>query len=113
LRQEYARGLEIGGVEGGSICRGVLRASQELGVGDDWLDSLRSDRQRQSLDDARRLEHYAGLISVKAPEPPKSLRKPSGRGGGPAPLLVPASGSPFPASGGGSRATKRRRKKAS
>jgi hypothetical protein len=108
LRQEYARGLEIGGVEGGSICRGVLRASQELGVGDDWLDSLRNDRQRESLDDARRLEYYAGLISVKAPEPPKSLRKSSGRGGGPTPLLVPASGS-----GGGSRATKRRRKKAS
>jgi hypothetical protein len=112
LRQEYARGLEIGGIEGGAICRGVLRASQELGVGDAWLDSLRNDRQRESLDNARRLEHYAGLISVKAPEPPKSLRKSSGsRGGGQAPLLVPASGSPILASGGSSRVTKKRRRK--
>jgi hypothetical protein len=111
LRQEYARGLEIGGTEGGAICRGVLRASQELGVGDAWLDSLRNDRQRESLDNARRLAQYAGFISVKAPEPPKSLRKPSGRGGDPAPILIPASGSPIPAFGGSSRATKKRRRK--
>lgn len=73
LAKEYKRGLEIGGVEGGAICRGALRAAQELGAGDEWLP--RNDRQRELLDNARRLEHYAGLIATDAPKPPKSLAK--------------------------------------
>ncbi len=115
LRQEYTRGMEIGDTEGGAICRGVLRASQELGMGDDWLDSVRNDRQRKSLDNARRLEYYSGLISTSAPELPKSL-KAAGRGAvrqrGPAPLLVPASGSPAPmpsASPDGAKKTRRKK----
>ena len=75
LKQEYERGLEIGGVEGGAICRGALRAAQELGAGGEWLP--RNDRQRELLDNARRLEHYAGLIATDAPKPPKSLGKAS------------------------------------
>jgi hypothetical protein len=73
LREEYARGLEIGGVEGGAVCRGVLRAAQELGVGDDWLP--RKDRHRESLDNARRLTYFSELIPIEAPKPPKSLEK--------------------------------------
>ena len=80
LRQVYSRGIEFGGTEGGAVCRGVLRASRELGIGGNWLDSVRNDNQRKSLDNARRLEHYSGLISTSAPEPPKSLKKAAKRG---------------------------------
>ena len=75
LKEEYRRGIEVGGVEGGAICRGALRAAQELGAGDEWLP--RNDRQRELLDQARRLEHFSGLISTSAPKPPKSLGKAS------------------------------------
>jgi hypothetical protein len=117
LRQEYARGLDIGGVEGGAICRGVLRASQELGMGDDWLSSLRSETQHKSIDNARRLKYFSELISTEAPKPPRSLEKAAKQSRErsnrrTAPLLVPASGSPIPAPGGSSRATKKQRKKA-
>jgi hypothetical protein len=97
--------LDIGGVEGGAICRGVLRAAQELGVGNDWLDALRNDGQRKMLDNARRLEYFSDLISTSVPKPPKSLDKPNGvRQRGPAPLLVPVTGSPIPASSSSSNA---------
>lgn len=99
LAKEYERGLEIGGVEGGAICRGALRAAQELGVGDEWLP--RNDRQRELLDNARRLEHYAGLIATDAPKPPKSLAKGASRERfaqrTPVLGLAPASGPPISA----------------
>ncbi len=72
LAEEYKRGIEVGGVEGGSICRGVLRAAQELGLGDEWLP--RNDRQNKLLDDARRLEYFSELIDTKAPRPPSGIR---------------------------------------
>jgi len=75
LREEYRRGLEIGGPEGGAVCRGVLRAARELGAGDEWVDALRQDRHRESFDRARRLEHYSMIVPSEAPKPPKSLAK--------------------------------------
>ena len=117
LKQEYERGLEVGGVEGGAICRGALRVAQELGLGDEWLP--RNDRQYELLDNARRLEHYAGLISTDAPKPPKSLSKTAGRGSyaqsSPVLGLAPASGTPITAGGGShnsasKRTTRRSRK---
>ncbi len=115
LRQEYTRGIEIGGTEGGAVCRGVLRASRELGMGDNWLDSVRNDSQRKSLDNARRFEYFSGLISTSAPEPPKSLKEAAKRGAvryrPPTPITVPRPNSlgvePSPSTG----ASKKRRKK--
>jgi hypothetical protein len=80
LRDEYGRGLEVGGVSGGAICRGVLAAAEELGMDvHGVVDGFRKDRHREALE---RAEHYARLtdmIGGKAPEPP--FTKPgSGRG---------------------------------
>lgn len=115
LKQEYERGLEIGGVEGGAICQGALRAAQELGAGDEWLP--RNDRQRELLDQARRLEHFSGFISTSAPKPPKSLGKASGkRFMQPAPVMSsggPPLSAPDDSHGGASkqkRASRRSRK---
>jgi hypothetical protein len=78
LKQEYERGLEIGGVEGGAICRGALRAAEEMGQGTDWLP--RGERHIQQLDIARRLFHASGIISTEAPKPPKKLQAKRQRG---------------------------------
>jgi hypothetical protein len=75
LRSEYKRGTDIEGVHGNAICQGVREAARELGIGQDWLDSLRSDEQRKSSDDARLLEMAAFSVPSKAPQPPKSLQK--------------------------------------
>ena len=73
LAQEYKRALEVGGVEGGALVRGCLRASDELGLSrDEWLP--RNDRQNELLDEARRLKYFSGLFSAKAPSPPRSLQ---------------------------------------
>lgn len=81
LKQEYKRGLEAGGLEGGSVCRGVLRAAQELGIShEEVIGSLRDERHRESLDRARRLEMAADTINTKPPKPPKSFEKAVRRG---------------------------------
>jgi hypothetical protein len=76
LRQEYRKGLERGGAEGGTICRAVRRAAEEEGVDESWLDGLRSTQQLESLDKARRLQEIAFFISTTPPSPPKSLQPP-------------------------------------
>ena len=75
LTEQYRKGLGQGGLEGGSLCRGVLRAAEELGLGDDFLDPLRSDRDRERLDNARRLLFAADSIDTKAPKPPRELTR--------------------------------------
>jgi len=35
LKDEYARGMEVGGVEGSAICKGVLMAADELGISEE------------------------------------------------------------------------------
>ncbi len=128
LAEEYERGLEVGGVEGGSICRGALRAAQELGLGDEWLP--RNDRHRKLLDDSRRLEYFSELIDTKAPRPPRSLQKAARTSRErfaqrtPQAVMAPASGPPISATssghmeggtstGGESRTSKRPRRKKS
>ena len=75
LKAEYERGLEIGGTEGGAICRGALRASAEMGLGDgagaEWLP--RGERHHEALDRARRLLHAADSISTSPPPIPRGL----------------------------------------
>jgi hypothetical protein len=73
LRDTYARGLEVGGPEGGSIIRGVMRAARELGVDTEFVNSLRQEKHAEALDEARQLEYAAGLISTEAPGVPRSF----------------------------------------
>jgi len=71
LADEYARGLKTGGVEGATACKGTLMAAEELGVDpDSFLDGLREDKHRESLDKARRYSQMAQSISKSVPEPP-------------------------------------------
>ena len=73
LRQEYERGLEVGGVQGGAICRGVLDAADELGLDKHAIvEPFRKDRHRESLERAAHSERLVGLIGGKVPEPPFS-----------------------------------------
>jgi hypothetical protein len=102
LKREYARGIELGSVEGAAVCAGTLRAAEELGVStEEVVGSLRTDSQRELLDNAQRLEYFAELIST-APKPPRSLGKAArlesrDLNRRSAPILVPASGPPTPA----------------
>jgi hypothetical protein len=71
LRSEYARGLEIGGVQGACICRGVLAAADELGVDTDSIvDPFRRDRHRDSLQGAQLAARQLDLIGSDLPQPP-------------------------------------------
>ena len=71
LRQEYERGLQTGGLQGGSICRGVLEAADELGMDKhEIVDGFRKDRHRESFDRAAQAERLTTLIGGKVPEPP-------------------------------------------
>ena len=120
LREEFQRGMETGGVEGGSVVRGCLRAARELGVShEELLNPLRNDRQRKLLDNARRLEYFSELISTSVPEPPKSLTASRARGNEqfarrPQPLFVGGHDStppqaPTPSHGGRRRSKKSKR----
>jgi hypothetical protein len=73
LRQEYGRGLEVGGVQGAAICRGVLDAADELGMDRHAIvEPFRKERHRESLGRAEHCERLVGLIGGKVPEPPFS-----------------------------------------
>jgi hypothetical protein len=71
LKSEYERGLQIGGVQGGAICRGVLEAADELGVDKhEVVDDFRRQSHRNSLEDAERASMLTQHISKQVPEPP-------------------------------------------
>ena len=71
LKGEYERGLEVGGVQGGAICRGVLEAADELGVDKDQVvDAFRKQSHRNALEDAERALMLTQHISRSVPEPP-------------------------------------------
>ena len=102
LREEYARGLEVGGVEGGAVCRGVLVAARELGVDRHAVvDPFRKERHRESLAEAEHRERLVGLIGGTVPEPPfaRAGREQRGKpweGGPPRAVLVPRERAPLP-----------------
>jgi len=74
LKSEYAKGMKEAGVAGVARCRGVLAASDELGVSpEERLASLRDDTQRENLDKARRLEQAAYAVPSSAPRPGAAL----------------------------------------
>ena len=71
LKGEYGRGLELGGVEGAAICRGVLGAAEERGVPvDAVVDGYRKDHHRESLERAQLSERMAASIGKRIKEPP-------------------------------------------
>jgi len=71
LKSEYERGLQIGGVQGGAICRGVLEAADELGVDKNQVvDDFRRPSHRNALEDAERASRLTQLIGSRIPQPP-------------------------------------------
>lgn len=105
LTQEYRRGMEQGGLSGGAVCRGVLRAADELDIDPEQIiDPLRDDKHRESLDRARRLYWFSGSVSESAPPIPRQLdrsrpkRVPGTYSSAPSSLLPGADGPPVVAS---------------
>ena len=71
LRDEYKKGLEMGGTQGGIICRGVLQAAEEIGVDPHTLVApFRKERHRESLERSQRAARLTDLIGGSVPEPP-------------------------------------------
>jgi hypothetical protein len=71
LKEQYQRGLEVGGVQGGAICRGVLLACEELGVDTNAVvDPFRKQTHRDSLEHAQHVERLLFTVGGKPPEPP-------------------------------------------
>jgi hypothetical protein len=76
LRQEYGRGLEVGGVMGGALCRAVLAVCDEQGVDpDSVVDGFRKDRHRELIERAQHAEYLQNCLGRRVKEPPfaKSL----------------------------------------
>jgi hypothetical protein len=54
LKDEYQRGIEVGGVEGVAISKGTLMAADELGIApEEFLNDLRTPEQLAELDKAQ------------------------------------------------------------
>jgi hypothetical protein len=71
LREEYGRGLDVGGVMGGSLCRAVLAVCDEVGVdADSVVDSFRQDRHRELIERAQHNEHLQQYLGKRVSEPP-------------------------------------------
>ena len=114
LKEEYRRGLEIGGMQGGVICRGVLMAADELGSDTGAVvHGFRKERHHKALESAHHAERLAGLIgkriAVEPPFPRPGTRRSPAKTGPSRVLLVPRAvqgASPQPERGG-SKKTKR------
>ena len=118
LTQEYRRGMEEGGLSGGAVCRGVLRAADELDIDPEQVvDPLRDDKHRESLDRARRLYWFSDTVSTTAPPIPRTLdprrpkRVPGSYSSAPSALVPGADGPPIMASTDSAGAKKKTRRK--
>jgi hypothetical protein len=88
LKSEYQRGLEVGGIQGGAVCRGVLSAADERGVDQSTLvNDFRNERHHKALSDAERASMLTQLIGKQIPEPP--FKRPVDRTSGPGKLFIP------------------------
>jgi hypothetical protein len=77
LREEFARGLDIGGPQGGAICRAVIGLAEDRGISvDDIVDSHRRGWQRQRLESAQDARVQAQSIYTRVPLP--SYKRPGG-----------------------------------
>jgi hypothetical protein len=71
LREEYERGLELGGVMGGSLCRAVLAVCDEVGVdADSVVDGFRAQRHRELIERAQHAEYLQGYLGKRVSPPP-------------------------------------------
>ena len=78
LREAYAQGMEVGGVEGTVKCRGALRAAEALGVPvDDVVSAYREQRHYEAADEAYRLENlrYSVPSGKSVPANPFAAQK--------------------------------------
>jgi hypothetical protein len=63
LREEYARAMSIGGLEGKVLAHATLRAAEAMGIDrDSVVDGFRNDRQRRYVQEADQLEAMCGSI---------------------------------------------------
>jgi hypothetical protein len=70
LREEYARGLDIGGPQGGAICRAVVGLAEDRGMRvDDIVDEHRRDWQRTYLQNAQDARIQARSVYSRVPLP--------------------------------------------
>jgi len=70
LREEFARGLDIGGPAGGAICRAVVGLAEDRGMAvDDIVDEHRRDWQRQRLQGAQDARIQARSVYSRVPLP--------------------------------------------
>ena len=70
LREEYARGLDIGGPQGGAICRAVVGLAEERGMSaDDIVDAHRRGWQRAYLENAQQQRIQARSVYSRVPLP--------------------------------------------
>src|SRR5215204_1684204 len=77
LREEYARGLDIGGPQGGAICRAVVGLAEDRGMNvDDIVDEHRRQWQRDYLQNAQEARIQARSIYSRVPLP--STGRPGG-----------------------------------
>src|SRR5829696_1211802 len=77
LREEYARGLDIGGPQGGAICRAVIGLAEDRGMNvDDIVDEHRREWQRDYLQNAQKARIQARSVYSRVPLP--STPRPGG-----------------------------------
>jgi hypothetical protein len=77
LREEYARGLDIGGPQGGAICRAVIGLAEDRGMNvDDIVDEHRREWQRDYLQNAQQARIQARSVYSRVPLP--STPRPGG-----------------------------------
>jgi hypothetical protein len=77
LREEFARGLDIGGPQGGAICRAVIGLAEDRGIDTNALiDQHRRDWQRTYLENAQDARLQAQSIYSRVPLP--SYKRPGG-----------------------------------
>jgi hypothetical protein len=70
LREEYSRGLDIGGPQGGAICRAVVGLAEDRGMNvHDLVDEHRRPWQRDYLGDAQEARIQARSIYSRVPLP--------------------------------------------
>jgi len=77
LREEYARGLDIGGPQGGAICRAVIGLAEDRGMNvDDIVDEHRREWQGDYLQNAQQARIQARSVYSRVPLP--STPRPGG-----------------------------------
>jgi hypothetical protein len=71
LKEEFARGREIGGMQGGAICRAVTEIARDAGQDiHSIVDEYRKPYQRQALEDAQEARMRQQLIGKTVSKPP-------------------------------------------